>query len=92
MGQLITMFLTILAAELGDKTQIATLLFAAERKGAAPSVFIASASALVLGAAVSVVLGAYGGRWLQNVPLKLLAGIGFIVIGVWSLVQYYQGE
>jgi putative Ca2+/H+ antiporter (TMEM165/GDT1 family) len=92
MGQLITMFVTIFVAELGDKTQIATLLFASERKGAALSVFIASASALVLGAAISVVLGAYGGRWLQSVPLKLLAGIGFIVIGVWSVVQYYQGE
>jgi putative Ca2+/H+ antiporter (TMEM165/GDT1 family) len=92
MGQLITMFLTIFVAELGDKTQIATLLFASERKDAAFGVFIASASALVLGAAISVALGAYGGRWLQHVPLKLLAGIGFIVIGAWSLVQYYQGE
>jgi putative Ca2+/H+ antiporter (TMEM165/GDT1 family) len=92
MGQLITMFLTIFVAELGDKTQIATLLFASERKGAALSVFIAAASALVLGTAISVALGAYGGRWLENVPLKLLAGIGFVVIGVWSLVQYYQGE
>jgi len=92
MGQLITMFLTIFVAELGDKTQIATVLFASERKGAALSVFIAAASALVLGTAVSVTLGAYGGRWLQNIPLKLFAGIGFIVIGVWSLVQYYQGD
>lgn len=92
MGQLVTMFLTILIAELGDKTQIATLLFAAERKDQAVAVFIASASALVLGAAISVVLGAYGGRWLEHVPLKLLAGIGFIVIGAWSLLQYYQGD
>jgi putative Ca2+/H+ antiporter (TMEM165/GDT1 family) len=86
------MFLTIFVAELGDKTQIATVLFASERKGAAFSVFIAAASALVLGTAVSVTLGAYGGRWLQNIPLKLFAGIGFIVIGLWSLVQYYQGD
>jgi putative Ca2+/H+ antiporter (TMEM165/GDT1 family) len=92
MGQLITMFVTIFVAELGDKTQIATLLFASERKGAALSVFIAAAGALVLGTAISVTLGAYGGRWLENVPLKLLAGIGFIVIGCWSLLQYYQGE
>ncbi|HEX3884849.1 MAG TPA: TMEM165/GDT1 family protein [Stellaceae bacterium] len=92
MGQLITMFFTIFVAELGDKTQIATVLFASERKGAAFSVFIAAASALVLGTAISVTLGAYGGRWLQNIPLKLFAGIGFIVIGVWSLVQYYQGD
>jgi len=92
MGQLITMFVTVLVAELGDKTQIATLLFASERKDAALSVFIAAASALVLGTAISVTVGVYGGRWLQNVPLKLVAGIGFIVIGVWSLVQYYQGD
>jgi putative Ca2+/H+ antiporter (TMEM165/GDT1 family) len=92
MGQLITMFVTIFIAELGDKTQIATLLFASERKDSPLSVFFACAGALVLGAAISVALGAYGGRWLQNVPLKLLAGIGFIVIGVWSLFQYYQGE
>ena len=92
MGQLITMFLTILVAELGDKTQIATLLYAAEQKDSPLPVFAASAGALVLGAAVSVALGAYGGRWLQDIPLKLLAGIGFIVIGAWSLFQYYQGE
>jgi len=92
MGQLIAMFVTIFVAELGDKTQIATLLYASERKDSPLPVFIASASALVLGAAISVLLGAYGGRWLQNVPLKLIAGIGFIVIGAWSLLQYYQGD
>jgi putative Ca2+/H+ antiporter (TMEM165/GDT1 family) len=92
MGQLITMFVTVFVAELGDKTQVATLLFASERKVPVFSVFIAAASALVLGTALSVTVGAYGGRWLQHVPLKLIAGIGFIVIGVWSLVQYYQGD
>jgi putative Ca2+/H+ antiporter (TMEM165/GDT1 family) len=92
MGQLVTMFLVIFVAELGDKTQIATLLYAAEQKDSPLPVFVASAAALVLGAAVSVALGAFGGRWLQSVPLKLLAGIGFIVIGAWSLLQYYRGE
>jgi putative Ca2+/H+ antiporter (TMEM165/GDT1 family) len=92
MGQLLAMFFTIFVAELGDKTQIATLMFAAERKDAVFGVFLASAGALVLGAAISVCVGAYGGRWLQHVPLKLFAGIGFVVIGVWTLVQYYQGE
>ena len=92
MGQLIAMFFTILVAELGDKTQIATLLFAAEKKGQPLSVFIACGGALVLGTAIAVTVGAYGGRWLQNVPLKLIAGTGFIVIGVWCLVQYYQGD
>ena len=91
MGQLITMFLTIFVAELGDKTQIATLLFASERQNSPWVVFLASAGALVLGAALSVVMGAFGGRWLQNVPLKLIAGIGFILIGGWSITQYYRG-
>ena len=92
MAQLFVMFVTIFIAELGDKTQIATLMFAAEHKGHGLAVFAASASALVLGAAISVALGAYGGRWLEHVPLKLLAGIGFIVIGLWSLLQYYRGD
>jgi putative Ca2+/H+ antiporter (TMEM165/GDT1 family) len=92
MGQLLTMFVTIFVAELGDKTQIATLLFASERKDAPLSVFLVCAGALVLGTAIAVSLGAFGGRYMQNVPLKLLAGIGFIVIGIWSLLQYYQGE
>ena len=92
MAQLMTVFFTILVAELGDKTQIATVLYAAERKDGALEVFIAAASALVLGTAIAVALGAYGGRWLENLPLKLLAGIGFIVIGAWSLLQYYRGD
>ena len=86
------MFAAIFIAELGDKTQMATLLFASERKDAPLIVFAASAGALVLGAAISVAVGAYGGRWLQHLPLKLIAGIGFVVIGVWSLFQYYRGE
>lgn len=92
MAQLMTVFFTILLAELGDKTQIATVLYAAERKDGALGVFIASASALVLGTAIAVALGAYGGRWLENLPLKLIAGIGFLIIGTWSLLQYYRGE
>lgn len=92
MGQLIAMFLTIFVAELGDKTQIATVLFAAEGKHAPLSVFLICAGALVLGVGISVLVGAYGGQWLQHVPLKLVAGIGFIVIGLWSLFQYYHGD
>ena len=92
MGQLITMFLTIFVAELGDKTQMATLLFAAEGKHTPLCVFLVCGGALILGAAISVLLGAMAGSWLQNIPLKLIAGVGFIVIGLWSLFQYYQGE
>ena len=91
MAQLITMFLTIFVAELGDKTQIAPLLFASERQNSPWVVFAASAGALVLGSALSVMMGAFGGRFLEHVPLKLIAGIGFILIGGWSIAQYYRG-
>ena len=92
MGQLIAMFFTIFVAELGDKTQVATVLFAAEGKHAPLSVFLVCGGALVLGAAISVVVGAYGGHWLQHIPLKLIAGIGFTAIGLWTVFQYYHGE
>ncbi|MEI9932729.1 MAG: TMEM165/GDT1 family protein [Rhizomicrobium sp.] len=91
MTQLITMFVTIFIAELGDKTQIATLLFAAERERSPWIVFAASAGALVLGSAISVLLGTFGSRYLEHVPLKLIAGIGFVAIGFWSLFQYWRG-
>ncbi|HEY1836287.1 MAG TPA: TMEM165/GDT1 family protein [Rhizomicrobium sp.] len=91
MGGLLVMFLTIFIAELGDKTQIATVLFASERQNSPWIVFAASAGALVLGAAISVVAGAFGARYLEHIPLKLIAGIGFIAIGAWSVVQYYRG-
>jgi putative Ca2+/H+ antiporter (TMEM165/GDT1 family) len=91
MGQLVTMFVTIFIAELGDKTQLATLLFASERERSPWMVFAASAGALVLGSAISVLIGTFGGRYLEHVPLKLIAGIGFIAIGAWSIFQHYRG-
>ncbi len=91
MGQLLTMFVTILIAELGDKTQLATLLFAAERTSPPWKVFVASAGALVLGAGISVAIGAFGGRWLEHAPVKLIAGLGFLAIGAWSILQHFRG-
>lgn len=91
MRELITMFATIFVAELGDKTQIATLLFASEGKAKPLTVFIVSASALALGTAVSVIIGATASRFLAGVPVKLIAGLGFIVIGAWQIVEYARG-
>lgn len=91
MRELLTMFVTIFVAELGDKTQIATLLYASEGKTRPLLVFAASAGALALGAALSVAIGTFGGRVLEGVPVKLIAGVGFIAIGVWSIVQHYRG-
>jgi putative Ca2+/H+ antiporter (TMEM165/GDT1 family) len=55
------------------------------------AVFVAAASALVLGTAVSVGLGTLARNWLDNIPLKLIAGIAFILIGVLAIVENYRG-
>lgn len=92
MSALLVMFFTIFVAELGDKTQLATLLFASERKVPPVFVFAASASALVLGAALAVLVGTLGGRYLHSLPLRPIAGAGFILIGLWTLAQYFYAR
>lgn len=91
MREFLIMFVTIFVAELGDKTQLATVLFASERKSPAATVFLASAGALVLGAAISVLLGMTAGKFLAHIPLKLIAGIGFIAIGILAITEHFRG-
>ena len=90
MRELLVIFTTVFLAELGDKTQLATLLFASERKISTFAVFAAAASALVLSTAIAVLLGDVAQRYLAAVPLKLIAGLGFIVIGVWTVAQHFR--
>ncbi len=90
MRELLIMFVTIFVAELGDKTQLATMLFASEGKSSPIAVFAAAAGALVLGAAISVVVGAYASRHISAEPLKLIAGLGFLAIGAFTLVESFR--
>jgi putative Ca2+/H+ antiporter (TMEM165/GDT1 family) len=91
MHQLLVVFATVFLAELGDKTQLATLLFAA--KGAQPPwlIFLAAAAALVGSTALAVLLGTVAQGWLVSLPLKLIAGVGFVLIGLVTLWQHFQG-
>lgn len=91
MRELLIIFSTVFLAELGDKTQLATLLFAGETKGSAWSVFFAAAGALVLSTAIAVALGTMAERYLTIVPLKLIAGMAFIAIGAWTVVSHFRG-
>lgn len=80
-------FLTVFLAEVGDKTQLATLLFAADKESNRWLVFAASSAALVTAAGIGVLLGAQVERFVSPATLKLVAGIGFILIGVWTIVS-----
>jgi putative Ca2+/H+ antiporter (TMEM165/GDT1 family) len=84
-------FSTVFVAELGDKTQLATLLFAAETPAARWSVFLGAAAALTVAAALGVVAGAWIGAHVNPRYLRILAGIGFVAIGVWTLRSAYAG-
>ncbi len=79
-------FLSVFLAELGDKTQLATLFFAANPAVNKVGVFVAAAGALVVASLLAVVVGAQLGAWVPPERLKILAGLGFIAIGLWMLL------
>lgn len=82
-----TVFTTVLIAEIGDKTQLSTMLFAADREVNKWVVFAGAALALVIAAAIGVVVGAQLERFIKPSTLKVAAGIAFIAIGIWTLIS-----
>jgi putative Ca2+/H+ antiporter (TMEM165/GDT1 family) len=90
MREVLIVFGSVLLAELGDKTQLATLLFASEGRASPWAIFAAAALALVLSTAIAVLLGSAAERWLAFVPLKLIAGVAFVAIGGWLIVEHLE--
>ena len=90
MREFFLMAATVFFAELGDKTQLATLLFASEGKLPPVAVFAASAGALALSSFLAVVLGSLAARYLAGIPLKLFAGAGFLIIGALSIADHFR--
>jgi len=84
---LLTVFATVFVAELGDKTQLATLLFAAEAKGKALSVFVAASLALIATTALGVIAGGLLANSIDPRLLRRMAGIAFIGLGAWTLFR-----
>ena len=80
-----TVFASVFLAELGDKTQIATLLFSADGDKNRLIVFFGAAAALTASTALAVLLGRWAETWLSALPLNFLAGVGFILIGLWTI-------
>lgn len=84
----LTIFLSVFLAELGDKTQLATMLFASDSKTSHWTVFAAASAALVASTAIAVILGAAAERYLTFLPLKLIAGFGFVAIGAYLIIEH----
>ncbi|MBN1843225.1 MAG: TMEM165/GDT1 family protein [Deltaproteobacteria bacterium] len=83
---LFTTFGMIFLAELGDKTQLATLSFAAESESRL-AVFLGSAGALVVTSLLAVVVGAGLGRLVPANYVKTGAGALFVLLGIWMIVS-----
>ena len=81
---LFTTFALIFLAELGDKTQLATFVFAAESRSRI-SVFLGSAGALVLTSLLAVIFGSAVGRLIPENYIRVGAGVLFVLLGVWML-------
>ena len=83
---LATTFGAIFVAELGDKTQLATLTLAAEAR-TKWAVFLGSALALVATSAIAVLAGTAITRYVSPLWLRRIAGGVFILLGVLFLVR-----
>jgi len=80
------LLVTVFLAEIADKTQVATLLYASEPGNSRLTVFLSAAAALVAASAMAVFAGALVGRWLDPRTVSWIAGAAFIAVGIWVLV------
>jgi putative Ca2+/H+ antiporter (TMEM165/GDT1 family) len=78
---LFTIFLVVFVAELGDKTQIATMLFAADKDVSKMTVFLGSSLALLCASGFAVIFGSVLSEYINPKYMSIFAGIGFILIG-----------
>ncbi len=80
-------FGTVFLAELGDKTQLATLLFSTKESVSLITVFIGASLALTLATAIAVIGGSLISQYVDPKYLSYAAGLGFVLIGIWTVWQ-----
>ena len=80
-------FGAVFVAELGDKTQLATMLFAADKEVNKLVVFLGSSLALIVASGLGVIIGGMISEYVNEKYLHMIAGAGFILIGVWTVLK-----
>ena len=85
----ISTFLMIFLAELGDKTQLSVFALAANRK-AFLSVFIGATGALILTTLIAAAVGSAIGRFIPEKVIKIVAGAVFIGFGALTLYEVFK--
>ena len=81
----LTIFGAVFIAELGDKTQLATMLFATDKEVSKYTVFFAASAALIVASALGVLAGTLLSEYINQKYLHYIAGVGFIGIGLFTL-------
>lgn len=82
-----TVFAAVFIAELGDKTQLATMLFAADKEVSKWTVLLGASAALVFATVIGVIAGTLLSEHINEKYLNYLAGAGFILIGAFTLAR-----
>ena len=86
---LITTFTTIFIAELGDKTQIATLMLSAE-SGKPIIVFLGSSLALISSSVVGVLIGKWISKTISPSKFALFTGVLMIIISLYLAFDTFK--
>lgn len=83
-------FFFIFIAEMGDKTQILAMTFATRYN--AGQVFIGIFIGVIINHSIAILLGAYLSNQINPNILQVLAGVLFIIFGLWSLINDEDDE
>ena len=81
-------FLIIILAELGDKTQIATLIYSSNHPAKRWQVFGAAAAALVCCVVLEVTVGVLISRFVGPATINKITGVIFIIIGLFTFKNF----
>ncbi len=86
-----TTFAMVFLAELGDKTQLATMALASGEERSKWAVFLGAATALVATTAIAVLAGEAVSRAVPEVWIQRGAAVLFLAIGAWTLWESFRG-
>ena len=86
---LLSTFLTIFIAELGDKTQLATLTISGTSNKPL-AVFLGSSTALIIASLLGALAGGSISNFVPEIILKTIASLTFFIIGLRLLFNSFS--
>ena len=88
---LLSTFITIFIAELGDKTQLATLTMSGTSNKPL-AVFLGSSTALVFASLVGALAGGSISNFVPEIILKSIASLTFFILGIRLFVNSFTSN